>query len=152
MWIAFDTCFFQAFSITQVFCSIKVWIHIFKLLIFNTMKRCLILQVFSVSFSGQGKFKFAVEVLRVIGLSPCQPDHAFESSTTIKVITMQIPWLSLLLWKVHDPVTKELHNHFHVEFLLYTICSRLCGSLKGGALISINIHLREASSTPCSVI
>ena len=35
--------------------------------------------------------EFAVEVLRVIGLSPCQPDHAFESSTTI---TMQIPWPS----------------------------------------------------------
>ncbi len=33
---------------------------------------------------------FAVKVLHVIGLSPCQLDHAFESSTTIKVITMQI--------------------------------------------------------------
>ncbi len=33
---------------------------------------------------------FAVEVLCVIRLSPCQPDHALESSTTIKVITMQI--------------------------------------------------------------
>ncbi len=38
--------------------------------------------------------QFAVEVLRVIGLSPCQPDHAFESSTMIKVITMQILWPS----------------------------------------------------------
>ncbi len=48
----------------------------------------------------------AIEVLRVIGLSQCQPDHAFESSTTIKVITMQIIWPSS--WKVRHLVTKEL--------------------------------------------
>ncbi len=62
-----------------------------------------------------GPVIFAVEVLRVIGLSPCQPDHAFESSTAIKVITMQILWPSSSLWKVHDPVTKELRNHFDGE-------------------------------------
>ncbi len=54
---------------------------------------------------------FAVEVLRVIGLSPCQPDHAFEASTTIKVITMQILWPSSSLWSV----TKELRSHFDGE-------------------------------------
>ncbi len=58
------------------------------------------------------RLEFVVEVLRVIGLSPCQPDHAFESSITIKVITMQILWPSSSLWKVRDPVTKELRNHF----------------------------------------
>ncbi len=31
----------------------------------------------------------------VIRLSPCQPDYTFESSTTIKVINMQIIWPSL---------------------------------------------------------
>ena len=36
-------------------------------------------------------YLFAVEVLRVIGLSPC---HAFGSSTMIKVFTMQILWPS----------------------------------------------------------
>ena len=70
--------------------------------------------------SSQGKSSllrklFAVKVLRVIGLSPCQPDHAFESSTTIKVIIMHIPWPSSSLWKVRDPVTKELCNHFDGE-------------------------------------
>ncbi len=55
-------------------------------------------------------------MLRVIGLSPCQPDHAFKSSTTIKVITMQSLWPSSSLWKVRDPVTKDLHNHFNGEF------------------------------------
>ncbi len=34
----------------------------------------------------KGSYPISVE----IGLSPCQPDHAYESSTTIKVITMQI--------------------------------------------------------------
>ncbi len=62
--------------------------------------------------------QFAIEVLLVIGLSPCQPDHTFESSTTIKMITMQIVWLSSSLWKVRDPVTKELHNHFDDELLI----------------------------------
>ena len=57
--------------------------------------------------------KVAVEVL--IRLSPCQPDHAFESSTTIKVITMRILWPSSSLWKVRDLVTKDLRNHFDGE-------------------------------------
>ena len=63
---------------------------------------------------------FAVEVLRVIGLSPCQLDHAFESSTTIKVITMLILWPSSSLRKVRDPVTKELRNHFDGELYHYS--------------------------------
>ncbi len=63
---------------------------------------------------------FAVEVLRAIGLSPCQKDHAFESTTTIKVITMQILWPSSSLWKVRDPVTKELRNHFEVRWRIAT--------------------------------
>ncbi len=39
----------------------------------------------------------------------------FESSTTIKVITMQILGPSSSLWKVCDPVTKELRNQFNCK-------------------------------------
>ncbi len=59
--------------------------------------------------------QFAIEVLCVIGLYACQSDHAFESSTMIKMITMQILRLSLSLWKVRDSVTKEFRNHFYDE-------------------------------------
>ncbi len=72
----------------------------------------------------------AIKVLRVIGLSPCQPDHAFESSsTTIKIITTQVVWLSTLLRKVPDPVTMELHNHFDYELenQLLTLMSLVSG-------------------------
>ncbi len=58
--------------------------------------------------------QFAIKVLRVIRLSPCQPERTFELSITIKVITMQIIWSSS--WKVRDQVTKELCNHFAGEF------------------------------------
>ncbi len=69
---------------------------------------------------------FAVEVKRVIRLSPCQPDHAFESSTTIKVIIMKILWPSSSLGKVRDPVTKELRNHFDGEFTPSTAGNAFC--------------------------
>ncbi len=58
----------------------------------------------------------AIVVLCVSQLPLGQPDHAFEFSTTIKVITMQILLPSSRLWKVRDPVTKELHNHFDAEY------------------------------------
>ncbi len=50
----------------------------------------------------------------VTGLSPCQLYHAFETSTMNTVI-MQILWPLWSLWRVCDPVTKELCNHFNSE-------------------------------------
>ena len=58
----------------------------------------------------------AIVVLCVSRLPQGQPDHAFEFSTTIKVITMQILWPSSSLRKVCDPVTRELRNHFDAEY------------------------------------
>ncbi len=67
--------------------------------------------------------QFGSEVFRVIRLSPYQPDHAFESSTTTKVITMLILWPSSSLWKVREPVTKELRNHFAGEYRILMTAS-----------------------------
>ena len=42
--------------------------------------------------------------------------HALDM-TAIKLITIQILWPSLILWKVRGQVTKELHNHFACKFI-----------------------------------
>ena len=75
---------------------------------------------------------FAVKMIRVIGLSPCQPDHAFKSSLPrLKlVITIQILWPSTSLWTLRDPVTKELRNHFNDELRSLDMFNRfICKNL-----------------------
>ena len=75
--------------------------------------------LFETAYEYDVKSKEAAKVFRTYLYLPSNGlmrlDHAFESSTTIKVVTMQILWPSSLLWKVQDPVTKELCNHFDGE-------------------------------------
>ncbi len=64
-----------------------------------------------------------------LSLSKCYMDYLhvnrIKSSTTIKLITMQILWPSSSLWKVCDPVTKELCNHFNGEYNNWEIPSKI---------------------------
>ena len=46
----------------------------------------------------------------VVRLSPCKVDHAFESSTMIKVITMQNQWPSSSLWKLRVPIPSSWYH------------------------------------------
>ena len=61
-----------------------------------------------------------------------------DSTITIKVITMQILWPSLLLWKVCDPVTKEFRNHFDGKLNIHHVVSRFT---KSATLYRVKISL-----------
>ena len=65
---------------------------------------------------------FAIKVLRVIGLFPCQLDHAFEFWPMIKLIAIQSLWYTGRYERCVIRLQGELRNHFGGELCIQ--CAR----------------------------